>query len=113
MMVLSVAQTTKFFEDLSHMGIPHPTVFQLQQEGIIIVYDIADFDKTTIEQLTVNLRHPTGRVQDPNCPDNIDATIPTPPFVFGARSRSRLASDAELVRYYETLDHAITLSNMT
>ena len=57
-MVLSAVQTTMFFEDLAYMGIPHPTVIQLQQEGIIIVDDISDFDKTIIKQLAVNLFSP-------------------------------------------------------
>jgi hypothetical protein len=76
-MVLSGANTTTFFEDAVHMGIPHETVIQLQQEGIVIVDDIADFDKDTIEQLAANLRRPAGRVPDPN---QDGATIPTPPL---------------------------------
>ena len=62
------------------MGIPHETVIQLQQEGIVIVDDIADFDKDTIEQLAANLRRPAGRVPDPN---QDGATIPTPVRVWG------------------------------
>jgi hypothetical protein len=54
-MILSAAHTTTFFEDVVHTGIPHATVIQLQQEGIVIVDDIADFDKDTIEQLAANL----------------------------------------------------------
>ena len=92
------------------MGIPHETVIQLQQEGIVIVDDIADFDKDTIEQLAANLRRPAGRVPDPN---QDGATIPTPPFVFGAKSQTRLMTAAKLVRYYETVARLITLSNMT
>ena len=47
--VLSTAQITNFFEDLSHMGIPYPTVIQLQQEFIIIVDEISKFNKNTIK----------------------------------------------------------------
>jgi hypothetical protein len=76
------------------MGIPHATVIQLQQEGIITVDDIADFDKDTIEQLAANLCRPAGRVPDPN---QAGVTIPTPPFVFGAKSQMRLMTAAKLV----------------
>ena len=112
-MILPGSQTTTFFEDFSHKGIPHPTMIQLQEEYIIIVDDISDFDKTTIEQLAVNLRRPAGRVEDPEHSDNAYTMIPTPLFVFGARSRTRLGTDAELVRYYETVNCTITVSNMT
>ena len=93
------------------MNIPHATVIQLQQEGI--VDDIADFDMDTIEQLAANLRRPAGRVPDPNQPAANNATIATPPFVFGAKSQTRLMTAAKLVRYYETVARPITLSNMT
>ena len=65
-MVLTANQTTTFLEDAGHMGIPHRTVVQMQQEGIITVDDIAEFEKETIETLSSNLRRPSGRVQDPN-----------------------------------------------
>jgi hypothetical protein len=109
MMVLSAANTTTFFEDAVHMGIPHATVIQLQEEGIVIVDDIADFDKDTIEQLAANLRRPAGHVPDPN---QDGATIPTPSFVFGAKSQTRLMTAAKLARYYKTVARLITLSNM-
>ena len=85
-MPLTAAQTTNFFEQDAQMGIPHGTVIQLQQEGITIVDDLIDFDKNTIEQIAANLRRPAGRVPDPNPNAAPGATIPTPPFVFGAKS---------------------------
>ena len=65
-MVLTVAQMTTFFEHAEQMGIPHTTVVQLQSEEITVVTDLADFDKTSLQQLADNLRHPGGRVPDPN-----------------------------------------------
>ena len=112
-MVLSAVQTTMFLEDLAHMGIPHPTVIHLQQEGIIIVDDISDFDKTIIEQLSANFCSPAGRVQYPNHSDNVDAMIPTPMLVLGARSRTRITTAVKMARYYDTFDRLITLLNMT
>ena len=43
-MVLTAAQVTLFFEDAAHMAIPANTRAQLQQEGIITVEDLSDFD---------------------------------------------------------------------
>jgi predicted RecB family nuclease len=65
-MPLTAAQTTAFFEDTAQMGIPNATVVQLQVEGITSVYDLADFDKDTVEQIAANLRRPAGRIVDPN-----------------------------------------------
>ena len=112
-MVLTANQTTTFLEDVGHMGIPHRTVVQMQQEGIITVDDIAEFEKETIETLSSNLRRPSGRVQDPNAAAPEGATIPTPPFVFGAKSQTRLVVAAKLLRYYITVGRAVTLSNIT
>jgi hypothetical protein len=48
------------------MGIPHPTVAQMQAEGITNIQELADFDKESLQQLAENLRRPGGRVPDPN-----------------------------------------------
>ena len=112
MMVLSAAQMTMFFEDLSHTGNPHLAVIQLKQEYIIIVEDISDFNKTTIEQLATNLCCPASCVQDLNLPENVDVTIMTLPFMFTARSCTRLMTAAKLVRYYDTVYRVIITLNM-
>jgi hypothetical protein len=39
------------------------------------------------------------------------AMIPTPPFVFGAKSQMRLLAACDLVRYYETIGPEITTNN--
>ena len=86
-MVLTAAQTTAFFEHADQMGIPHVTVVQLQAEGITSVSDLADFNKVSLQQLADNLRRPGGRVPDPNPAAQPGSTIPTPPFIFGAKSQ--------------------------
>ena len=43
-MVLTAAQVTLFFEDAAHMAIPANIRAQLQQEGIITVEDLSEFD---------------------------------------------------------------------
>ena len=91
-MVLTAAQTTTFFEHADQMGIPHTTVMQLHAEGIEAVADLADFDKDSLQQLADNLRRPGGCILDPNPGAPAGATVPTPPFVFGAKSQSGLLS---------------------
>ena len=89
-MVLTMAQTTTFFEHAKQMGIPHTTVVQLWSEGIDVVTDLADFDKDSLQQLADNLRCPGGCIPDPNPGAPPGATIPTPPFVFGAKSQKHI-----------------------
>ena len=109
MMVLTAAQMTAFFEDAMQMGIPHVTVLQLQLEGIASVDDLADFDKDSLQQLADNLRHPGGCVPDPN---NAGVTIPTPSFVFGAKSQKWLLVACNLVCYYNTVGRPLMAANM-
>ena len=71
-MVLTVAQTTTFFEHAEQMGIPHATVVQLQSEGITLVADLADFDNDSLQQLADNLRHSGGHVPDPTQGPHLD-----------------------------------------
>ena len=48
-MVLTAEQTTAFFENPDQMGIPHKTIVQMQQEGIQMVTDLADFEKQSLQ----------------------------------------------------------------
>ena len=111
-MVLTMAQTTTFFEHADQMGIPHATILQLQSEGITLVSDLADFNKDSLQQLADNLRHPGGRVLDPNPAAQPGSTIPTPPFVFGAKSQRRITVACDLVKYYKTVDRELTVANL-
>jgi hypothetical protein len=81
---LTAAQTTVFFEDVALMGISNATGVQLQAEGIASVDNLVDFDKDTIKQVTANLQRSAGWVTDPNPAAVAGATVPTPPFIFGA-----------------------------
>ena len=110
-MVLTTAQTTAFFEHVDQMGIPHVTVLQLQAEGITSVSDLADFNTTSLQQLADNLRRPGGRIPDPNPAAQPGSTIPTPPFVFGAKSERRIAVACDLVNYYKTVGHDLTAAD--
>jgi hypothetical protein len=97
-MPLTAAPTTAFFEDAAQMGILNATVLQLQAKGIDAIDDLVDFDKDTIKQIAANLQRPAGGVADPNPAAAAGAAIPTPPFVFGAKSQQRLINAAKLLR---------------
>ena len=97
-MMLTTAQMTTFFEHAEQMGIPDATVMQLQSKEITLVSDLADFDKDSLQQLVDYLRCPGGRVPDPSPGAPPGSTIPTPPFVFGAKSQKRIAVACDLVR---------------
>jgi hypothetical protein len=94
-MVFTLAQTTAFFQEPNQMTIPAATRAQLATEGIVNVDDLAEFDAENLKQIADNLRRPSGRVPvDPDEPDG--ATMPTPPFVFGANSLNRLKAVSDL-----------------
>ena len=77
-----------------------------------MVADLADFDKDTLQQLVDNLRHPGERVLDPNRGAPPGSTIPTPPFVFGAKSQKHIDVPCDLVKYYTTVGHDLTAANL-
>jgi hypothetical protein len=107
-MPLTAAQRTVFFEEDAQMGIPNRTVIQLQTEGLSGIEDLEQFDKETIEGIASNLRRPVGRVADPNPGVAADATIPTPPSAFGAKSQQRLIHATNLLWFYDTVGRAVT-----
>ena len=111
-MALPAIQTTAFFKHADQMRIPHVTMVQLQAEGITLVSDLAGFNKDSLQQLADNLRHPGGRVPDPNPAAQPGSTIPTPPFVFGAKSQRRIAVACDWVNYYRTVGHDLTGANL-
>jgi hypothetical protein len=116
-MPITAAQTAAFFTGQDQMGIPAATVARMAMEGLVTVSDLADFDKDSLHQMADNLRRPGGRVPDPNAPAPANAgdpvpTIPTPPFVFGAKSQKRILVATDLVRYYDATGRALTEANM-
>ena len=111
-MVLTATQTTTFFKHVDQMGIPHITMVQLQAEGITSVSDLTDFNKASLQQLADSLRHAGGCVPDPNPTAQPGSTIPTPPFLFGAKSQRRIAVACDLVNYYRTVGRELTAANL-
>ena len=94
------------------MGVQHAMVVQLALERIQTFDDLADFDKEALQQLADNLRCPGGRVPNPNPGAAVGSTIPTPAFVFGAKSQQHLGIACEVVRYYNTVGCDLTAASM-
>lgn len=94
------------------MAIPAATRTQLETEGISSIDDLAEFKEEDLKQISENLRRPSGRIPDPSPNAQPGAMIPQPPFVFGAKSLTRLTAAANLVRYYETVARPLTPANM-
>ena len=111
-MVLTNAQTTAFFENGTQMAIPHATVMQLSNERIAAVNDLVEFDRSSLQQITGNLQRPGGQIPNPTLGEDPGATIPTQPFVFGAKSQERLKVACNLIRFYETIGRPLTASNI-
>jgi hypothetical protein len=94
-MVLTAAQTAAFFHEEAQMGIPNPTVAQMQAEGITNVQDQADFDTESLQQNAAP-----------------GTTIPTPAFVFGAKSQKKLLVAKDLIKYYDATGRDYTAANL-
>jgi len=104
--VLTAAQTTAFFEDADQMALPHDTRLKLQEEGIMLVSDLAEFDEDTFKQIATNLKKPGDRIPNPD--PGAGGTIPRPPYTFGAKSQKRLLAASEIVRFYKTIGRELT-----
>ena len=111
-MVLTAAQTTAFFENPDKMVIPHATMEQMQQEGIQLVANLADFEKQSLQQLADNLRKSGGRIADPNPNAALGATIPIPAFTYGDKSQKSLTVACDLIRFYQTVGRDLTAANI-
>ena len=93
-MALANRQTTQFFTEETQMVMVAATHERLQEEGIAMADDSAEFHPEDIEQVDKTLRKPVGCIVDP---DNDNAMIPTPPFQFGACSIEQLPKPCHLV----------------
>ena len=111
-MVITAAQTTAFFSEPGQMALPAATRIAISQEGLKDLADLVEFDERSLRQITDNLRRPGGRVPDPNPNASAGATIPTPAFVFSAKSQLRLKAACDISRYYETTGRDLSSGNM-
>ena len=100
-MVLTDAQITAFFEDDSQMVITEVTGIQLHQEGSNKPINIVEFDKDIFKQVANNLRHPGGRIPDPDPNSDTGATIMMTPFIFLANSYIPILTACNMLHYYD------------
>lgn len=114
-MVWTNAQTTSFFTDATQMALPPRSYAQLATEGITVVDDLAEFNDEDFKQMVYNLAHPPATVvpADPAAvPPVLAHTIPTDPYILGAKSLRRLKIAAKAIRYYQSVQRATDSSNM-
>ena len=102
-MVFTATQKTAFFAEAGQLAIMLDTRTHLAKEGIKTVDDLDEFDDESLKQITDNFRRPGGRIPDPNAGAVNGATIPTPSFVFGAKSQLCLKSAITIAKYYDTV----------
>ena len=58
------------------------------------------------------MRHPGGQVPDPNPGTPPGSTIPTAPFVFGAKSQKHITVACDWVKFYATVGRDPTVANL-
>ena len=111
-MVWTNAQLTSFFTANDQMALPNRTFQKLADEGILGPGDLIDFTADSIKEIASTLRRPNTR--DPNPDPNAaqGATIPTPPFIMGAKSQLRLTVAANIIRYYDAIGRPTSAANM-
>ena len=88
-MVLTADQVTVFFEGASQMDVPCSTRAQSQSKGMTDPSALAGFAEEPMAMISQNLRRPGG-VQDLDPNSTSGATTPTPHFMLGAKSQTRL-----------------------
>ena len=108
-MVLTNAQIDLFFTNADQIALCPAPALKLADEGILGPADLLELDKKSMMQISDNLRRPGGRVVDPS---NLTATIPTPPYVFGAKSQQRLNVACSVVQYYSMIGRILTAPNL-
>ena len=111
-MVFTVNQIIAFYEDNNQMSLPQATRLQLVSKGLGNVYELLEFYGESIKGIAYNLRRPGGRIPDPDLNAVRGDMIPTPPFLFGAKSQMRLKGATMILRYYETVGREITAPDM-
>ena len=98
-MVLTANQVRAFFHADNQMAIPVATIVKLVQEGIEHPEDLQGFDKDSLKDVAKNIRNPGGSIPHPDPNAQVNATISTPPFVFGAKSQKIMLEACELVMF--------------
>eukprot|EP00957_Ditylum_brightwellii_P204172 15338009-Ditylum_brightwellii.AAC.1 len=109
---LNKTQTNAFFTSSKQTEIAKEMLVQLGKEGIKVVKDLAEFSKEIWKQVAENLKHPGGRMKNPDRETNQShATVPQTLYLFGARTQKRLLKASELTRYYKMVSCCLRVLN--
>ena len=90
----------------------HNTRVQLQYKDIKDASNLVDFTDEAMAMINQSLRRPGGRTQDPDPNTTSGATIPTPPFMLGAKSQMHIIAACDIMRHYETIGCSLSVSNI-
>ena len=112
MMVLTADQTTAFFTEAKHMALSTETQVATAEEVLEDLACLVEFDYGSLKHITDSLRRPGGCIHDPNPNAAPGSMIPTPTFIFGAKSQLRLKADIEISKYYKTNGCELSVANM-
>eukprot|EP00957_Ditylum_brightwellii_P147060 11197190-Ditylum_brightwellii.AAC.1 len=95
------------------MEVTKEMLTQLGHEGIKKVEDLTEFSNENWKQVVENLKRMGGRMKnlDKEPGYNNPSTIAQTPYPFGVRTQMRLFKASELMRYYTTIGHKLTVSN--
>ena len=102
------------------MAILNDTVVQLVNEGIFNMTNPLYFDKDTLQKISDNIYRPVGMVPGPDYIPPVPLpetpppilTIPTPSFIFCAKSQKHLLIACDLIQLYETIGRNMTAANI-
>ena len=111
-MVLTAYLVKLFFHADNQMEILVATIVHLVQEGIEHPDYLQDFDKDSLKDVAKNLSNTGGRIPHPDPNAQANATISTPPFVFGAKSQKRMLEVCDIVSFYKIIKRPITATNL-
>ena len=121
-MVFNALQNTAFFTNGPQMNLPAAICLRLQQEGLTVVEDFADFKEEQFEEAYKNMRTsiPGIPVVQPVLDANRNvqvAGIPAvppimPALVVSARYRLCLGVPSTAIHYYTSIGHGPTSMNM-
>ena len=92
------------------IGVPDPIERRqaIQDEGLGVIADFAEFEKEDIETLCTSIRKPGGTIPNPNAgAANAPATIPNPGFSISAICEKRLIAAAYTAKIYDMIGRNI------
>ena len=109
-MVFAAAQTTHLFEHANSMALQHDAYVAVQNEGVVAVADLQEFDAESSKMVAESLRNPGGRIPNPDPQAAAGSAIQMPPCAFRAKSRLRLTAASEILRHCVTVGilHQVT-----